>query len=247
MGNVRDYKLENLLTSEIKELVPGKINRVLIPCGALEAHGAIGLGTDTIIPSGLAESLAPQLNALIAPPIPFGVLRSLSRYPGSVTLSQKLYFDLLMEICNGLIKSGFNEIIFLNGHSGNNKVIKNVAHQLHIENNVFAMVYDWYYEPDDITKEIYDGPGGHSGAGETGLVLVFRPEAAPKDLWNKDDAGTLNPAVNAYPGPYPIILMEEDQGLPDMDINKAKVLADEVISVAFKSINRVLERWNGLR
>jgi creatinine amidohydrolase len=247
METIRDFHLENLLTSEIKSLVPEKSNRVLIPCGALEAHGAIGLGTDTIIPYGLAEALAPMLNALIAPPIPFGVLRSLSRYPGSVTLTKKLYYDLLMEICNGLIHSGFNEIIFLNGHSGNNSVIKDVAHSLHIENDVFAMVYDWYYEPDDITRKIYDGPGGHSGAGETGLVLTFRPEAAPVDLWKKEDAGTLNPAINAYPGPFPIILMEEDQGLPDMDIEKAKVLTNEVVSVAFKSINKVLDRWEELK
>jgi len=246
MATPRDYHLENLLTHEVQELVPDSIRRVLVPCGALEAHGAIGLGTDTIIPTGLAEKLAPRLNALIAPAIPFGTLRTLRRYPGSAGLSPDTYLTLLKEIGAELIATGFDEIIFLNGHAGNLGGLKEASYYLHIEHNAFALAYDWYREPDDYAYEIYDGPGGHSGAGEAGLVVAYRPEAAPEGLWNREDAGTLSPSIAAYPGPYPIIMMDETSGLPDLDPEKAETFARKVESIAAESLQRVIDRWGTL-
>jgi len=246
-NKIRDYNIENLLTSEITKLVPDTTSRIIIPCGALEAHGAVGLGTDTIIPKGLAEELAPRLNALISPAIPFGVLKTLANYSGSVTLTESLYKDLIYEIGSGFIDTGFDEIIFLNGHSGNRSGIKKAAFELHRDFSIYALVYDWFMEKDDITMAIYDGPGGHSGAGEVGLVAAFNPDAAPNNLWNKDDAGTLNPAIAAFPGPYPIILMEEDSGLPDYDLEKAKTFKNEVVELAFKSLDKVIHRWDEIK
>lgn len=243
----RSVFLDDLLTSEVRDLVPAHTTRVMVPCGATEAHGAAGLGTDSIIPEGLAARLAEPLGALVAPTVHYGVLRSLSRYPGSVSLKPETYTVLMMDVAEGLIAAGFRELIFMNGHAGNRGVLKDVAHDLHIKHDVFAMVYDWYMEPDDVTPEIYDGPGGHSGAGETGLVRAFRPEAAPDGLWKKEDAGTLNPALAAYPGPYPIILMEEDAGLPDTDDGKAGELLDAVLQRATVTLGTVLSRWEQLR
>ena len=246
MSSPRSYHLENLLTDEVKELVPNLIRRVIVPCGALEAHGAIGLGTDTIIPSGFADALAPRINALIAPAIPFGTLRTLKRYPGSIGLSPKLYLDLLKEIGEGLVKTGFDEILLLNGHAGNTATLKEAAYQLHVEHGVFALAYDWYFEPEQLAVDVYGGGGGHSGAAETGLVVAFRPEAAPEGLWKKEDAGVPKPSVSAYPAPYPIMLMDESSGLPDFDPAKAKLFAEGAIDNAAKSLDEVLSRWDTL-
>ena len=101
-------------------------------------------------------------------------------------------------------------------------------------------------EPDDLTIDVYDGPGGHSGAGETGMVLALEPDGAPENLWQKDEAGTLNPAITAYPGPFPIILVEENAGLPDTDKVKAEKLLELVLEKAQKNIERVLVRWEKL-
>ncbi|MCB2198157.1 creatininase family protein [bacterium] len=246
MKVIRDYHLENLLTDEVRELVPDVVRRVIVPCGALEAHGAIGLGTDTIIPIGFAEALAPRLNALIAPALPLGTLRTLKRYPGSIGLSPALYLDLLKEIGDGLVQSGFDEIILLNGHAGNTATLKDAAYHLHVEHGVFALAYDWYFEPDQLAVDIYGGGGGHSAAAETGLVVAFRPDAAPEGLWKREDAGVPKPSVSAYPAPYPIMLIEEDNGLPDFDQNKAKRFAKGAIENAAKSLAEVLDRWETL-
>lgn len=145
-----------------------------------------------------------------------------------------------------MVHSGFRELIFLNGHSGNRNALKDTAFDLHRKYDVRAMVYDWYFEPDDLTEKIYGGPGGHSGAGETGMVLAIRPEAAPDGLWKEKDAGTLNPSIAAYPGPYSIILEEENRGLPDYSRSKAAHLLDAVTEKALSSIIKVLNQWKSL-
>ena len=246
MIDIRNYHLENLLTDEVRHLVPEKVRRIIIPCGALEAHGSIGLGTDTIIPAGFADELATRLNALIAPAIPFGTLRTLKRYPGSVGLSPKLYLELLKEVCTGLLNTGFDEFLLLNGHAGNTATLKETAYWLHTEYGVFALAYDWYHEPDQLAVDIYGGGGGHSAAAETGLVLAFRPEAAPAGLWKREDAGVPKSSVAAYPAPYPIMLMEEDAGLPDFDQKKAKNFAAGATENAAQSLLEVLGRWEKL-
>lgn len=242
----RSYRLENLLTHEVRELVPDHINRVIVPCGATEAHGAIGLGTDTIIPDGLAEKIAPQLDALIAPAVPFGVLRTLSRYPGSLTLSRELYIELMSEIAEGLIFTGFEQIVFLDGHAGNINGLKEVALSMYQQYGIQALVYDWYFEDSGESSEPYDDFGGHSAAGETGLVRAIRPEAAPEGLWREEDAGVPNRAVSAYPAPYPIMLDREGAGLPDFDDVKAKKFFDQVAAKTVESLKTVFQRWDEL-
>jgi creatinine amidohydrolase/Fe(II)-dependent formamide hydrolase-like protein len=243
----REYRLENLLSSEVHQLVPKHIHRAIVPCGATEAHGSIGLGTDTIIPDGLAEKIAPEVEALIAPAVPYGVLRTLSRYPGSISLSPELYTSLMTQVGLDLGRAGFTQIIFLDGHAGNIGSLKEAAFTLHREHGLFALVYDWYLEQDDEgNAKPYNGFGGHSGAAESGLVRALRPEAAPEGLWKSRDAGTLNSAVSAYPGPYSIILETEGEGLPDFDEKKADEFLKLVAARTVASLSGVLERWEEL-
>src|SRR5262245_46959353 len=83
-----------------------KSDLVLVPVGTLEAHGGSPVGTDTIIPTALAQDLAPRFQALIAPPIPYGVTNSLLPYPGSTTVSPATFIAYLFEACAGLVDAG---------------------------------------------------------------------------------------------------------------------------------------------
>ncbi len=235
--------MEQLVWREVHQLVPKVIRRVLIPCGALEAHGSIGLGTDTIIPSGIANALAPELDALIAPPISYGVLRTLGNYPGSVSVSQENYLSYVLDIAGGLVNTGFCELLFINGHAGNHASLKEAAFRLHSKMGVRVLVYDWFREVEDTFEQIYDGPGCHSGAAETGLVTAIDPNSAPEKIWNENDAGALIPSISAYPGPFTIILEKENIGLPDNDPDKARKLFSAVVEEAKHNLKKVLERW----
>ena len=87
------HNLTDLTWEAFREQVPSKTDLVMIPIGTIEAHGAIPLGTDNIIPQALARDLAPRFDALVAPPVTYGVTNSLLPYPGSTTVSSETFCE----------------------------------------------------------------------------------------------------------------------------------------------------------
>lgn len=46
---------------------------VLIPCGALKQHGPhLPLGTDALLSTSIAQSVAEQINGIVAPTVSYG-------------------------------------------------------------------------------------------------------------------------------------------------------------------------------
>src|ERR1044072_479799 len=68
---------------EFKELVPSKVDTVLLRTGTLEPHGVINNGADITAPVALARKIARKVNAMIAPVIPYGITGSMDAYPGA--------------------------------------------------------------------------------------------------------------------------------------------------------------------
>src|SRR5689334_10817343 len=70
-------ELADLNWMEVKELVPGKVDTVLLPTGTLEPHGVANNGADITAPVALARRIAREVNALVAPVIPYGITGSM--------------------------------------------------------------------------------------------------------------------------------------------------------------------------
>src|SRR4030095_8015652 len=79
-------RINDLSWEPFRDRVPAACDLAIVPVGTIEAHGAIPLGTDTMIPEATASGLAATLNALIAPSIAYGVTNSLLPFPGSTTV-----------------------------------------------------------------------------------------------------------------------------------------------------------------
>ena len=73
----RTRELSDLNWSEFRGLVPSRIETVRLPTGTVEANGVIHNGADNSAPLALSRSMAPKVNALVAPLIPYGVTGSL--------------------------------------------------------------------------------------------------------------------------------------------------------------------------
>ena len=73
-------ELSDLNWMEHRELVPAKIATVLLPTGTIEAHGVINNGADGAAPLAITRRMAPKVNALVAPLVPYGVTGSLDAY-----------------------------------------------------------------------------------------------------------------------------------------------------------------------
>src|SRR5690242_18960150 len=92
---------------EIRELIPGEVETVLLPLGTLEPHGVTANGTEITIPVSMAKELAPRLNAMIAPVAAYGFTGVLDAYPGSFTIPEDVYRNYVRAVLIGLTKNQF--------------------------------------------------------------------------------------------------------------------------------------------
>ena len=98
-------------------------NRVVIlPLGSLEQHGHhLPLLTDTMIGAEIARRAEEILGdeALFLPMLWVGASDHHRAFPGTVSLSNSVYVQMLSDILESLIASGFRRIFLLTAHGGN--------------------------------------------------------------------------------------------------------------------------------
>ena len=179
-------RFTDLSWEAFRDRVPSKCDLVLVPVGTIEAHGAIPLGTDNVIPDAMALHLAPRLDAFVAPAISYGVTNSLLPYPGSTTVSSATFTQYLFEAAAGLVDTGFRRVVLINGHGGQSREVHTVVNRLWDERKAFAVAIEWWGLADQISKDVYgEITSGHAGVEETAIVLAIAPdlvdlEQAPK-------------------------------------------------------------------
>src|SRR5216110_3228446 len=98
-------ELERINWLEFGEWVPAKIQTVLLPLGTLEPHGVAPNGTDILAPVAMAREIAPRVNAMIAPAIPYGFTGIMDAYPGGFTVPEDVYRAYVRVVLIGLAKN----------------------------------------------------------------------------------------------------------------------------------------------
>lgn len=243
--------MSDLTWERFRDRVPSETDLVIVPIGTIEAHGAIPLGTDNIIPAALARELAPRFGALIAPPVPYGVTNSLLPYPGSTTVSSATFEAYLFEAVAGLARAGFRRAVLLNGHGGQSAEVGRVVHRLWSETGTFSVAIEWWGLAAEISREVYgEVTSGHAGVEETAMVLAVAPE-----LIDGERAATIRRAprrsgVRARPFPATIILEGEERdgdGAPVLDPGKAAEFYRKTTDAVASALAEVLAGWEELR
>src|SRR4051812_44081903 len=204
-----------------RELVPGKIDTVLLPLGTLEPHGVIANGTDIIIPEVMAREIAPRVNAMTAPVVPYGFTGILDAYPGSFTIPENVYREYVRAVLVGLAKNKFRNIVILNGHGGGQTaVLATLVQEVGRETTTRILSVNWWSYCSDVCHEVFGEDGGHAGNTETAYIMAIDPLLVRKDRYTGREMATAIPAANtwsAYPFPSSILLYKEGEGLPDFD------------------------------
>jgi creatinine amidohydrolase len=238
------YKLENLNWMEFEKLVPKKINTVILPVGTIEAHGVVTLGTDVQIPRKISEMIAEDLKAMIAPPVYYGVTRSLYHYPGSLTVTSQTFENYLYEIIDSMAEKGFSKIVVINGHGGHLNELKNASFKVHKVRKTKIAVVHWWILCEDITRQVYGVAGGHGAVDETAGILAIDKSLVKKELYKKGMSYKFDDALSVVPVPSSIILYKENEGYPDFDEKKAKVYMTNVAGKIKKMILEVFRKWD---
>ena len=239
------HLLEDLNWLEVRDLVPHSIQTVLIPAGTVEPHGVINNGADNLVPYEMALRLAPQVNALVAPTIPYGVTVTLNEYPGALGVSAATYETYAYEVLLGLADAGFRNLIVLNGHGPNGPPLNRAAERVFRETDARILVTDWWTMTADLVQDVYGTEGGHAGNNETGAVLAVRPDLVHPELY--EGPGMTTPRGDgwtAYPFPSSILLYREGEGYPDFDAGRAQRYFDGVVGRLAEVIGDVIAKWD---
>jgi creatinine amidohydrolase len=95
---------------------------VVATLGSLEQHGHhLPLLTDTLIGTEIARRAEAELGAeaIFLPPLWIGASDHHRAFSGTVSISNPVYVDVLIDMLESLIGGGFRKIFLLNAHGGN--------------------------------------------------------------------------------------------------------------------------------
>jgi creatinine amidohydrolase len=238
-----ERRLAYLNHTEFKKLVPGKIDAVLIPVGTVEAHGITPLGTDVIIPEAMAEKICGDVDALVAPAIPYGITRGLSGHPGTLPIHPDIFKAYVGEVVKALVEAGFVRIVLLNGHGGQTDELKEVLYETSREMNVKALLIEWWYDTDKIRNEVLEREGGHAGADETAAVMAIDPTLVKPELFDERMVTAYSKAFAAYPFPGTIITYTEGDTSLNLDEGKCRGYFEAVTARVASIIKEVFSKW----
>ena len=232
---------------EFSAVVPSKINTCILPTGTLEPHGVVNNGADITAPVAIARKIAREVNAMIAPAVPYGMTGSMDAYPGAFSISEAAYRAYMRDILAGLAKNGFRNIIIVNGHGGpQTAVLTQVAAEVGQEKRVRTLVVNWWSYASDVTLSVFGEDGGHAGWNETAFIQAIEPKLVHPERYSKEMV-TPNPApgtYSAYPSPSSITLYKEGQGYPRFDQAKADDYFKKVTEKIARLVIDIRRKWD---
>ncbi|MHA6617727.1 creatininase family protein [Pseudonocardia sp. DLS-67] len=166
----------------------------VLPVGSQEQHSEhLPMGTDTLLAEAVVDAAVgllgddgPELVRL--PALPFGHSPH-HLFAAAVSLSATTLLAVLDDALDSLVRSGFRRVLLVNGHAGNDEVVK-LAVKRCAERTDVALGACSYWT--------LAGPGeppqapGHAGWFETSLLLAVHPDLVhPAAPWQEPDPPAL--------------------------------------------------------
>src|SRR6476661_7432583 len=132
---------------EVKKLkLANKV--VVLPLGSFEQHGPhLPLTTDTDIVAAVAEGLERRRprEILCLPTLWPGHSTHHLFFPGTLSVSQMPYIQVVIELCRSVVKMGAKKIFLLNGHGGNDVPLRAALRELKTEFPKAQFVFASYW------------------------------------------------------------------------------------------------------
>lgn len=231
-------------STEIKE----KLNPstpVILPIGAVEAHGAhLPLGIDNDLAESYAKKVAEKTGSLILPNIPYGQVWSLRDFPGSITVSNDTLIRMLVEIAESLYAQDVRMVIFLTAHYGNMNALKDASRVLYDKYPDLKTVYLFYPNLNQYADEVREGEKVHGSYVhadeiETSIALHLTEEKVDMEKAIDD---TPNIHIRADFTPTPWGEFTQTAVLGDATLaskEKGKYIIEKTLADAVKIINEI--------
>ncbi|WP_114578984.1 creatininase family protein [Saliphagus sp. LR7] len=203
---------------EVNEIATEAGSVAVVPVGAVEQHGKhLPVGTDTLLVSAVAkigcEQAREGLPVLFTPTIWCGLSDMHRGFGGGISLSVQTMAAVLEDVGGSVLDCGFDAILFLDGHVGNESVVGNAITSLgreHPDEEVMGIPYAQLARP--VVNEVRESDIGgmfHAAEFETSLALELFAELVDEDAAEGELLNTpydLRPADFFDGGPLSVYL-----------------------------------------
>jgi creatinine amidohydrolase len=196
----RTVLLQDLTWTEVRDQVQAGKTTIIIPIGGTEQSGPdVALGKHNARVAWLSQKIAEGLgNALVAPVIAYVPEGSYApptshmRFPGTITVPDTVFEQMLESAANSFAVHGFRNIVFLGDHGGYQNDLKRVVAQL---NKTWSASRTRAFVPPEYYDSLSDGYtqilrqhgfrdseiGTHAGLADTSLQLAVAPQMVRVD------------------------------------------------------------------
>lgn len=121
--------------------------RAVLPIGSTEQHAFLSLSVDSILAERIACEAAEPLGVPVFPTLNYGLTPAFVDYPGTVSLRLSTLCALLVDVLDGMVRSGFSRIVIVNGHGGNSPAHGAVLEWLDRNRHVQVKWHNWWNAP----------------------------------------------------------------------------------------------------
>ena len=121
--------------------------RAVLPIGSTEQHGLLSLCVDVILSERVSIDAAEPVGVPVFPVINYGFTPSFVDYPGTVTLRLSTLCALVVDVLDSMVRSGFRQILIVNGHGGNSPAHGAILEWLDKNRGVQVKWHNWWNAP----------------------------------------------------------------------------------------------------
>ncbi|WP_164100804.1 creatininase family protein [Candidatus Laterigemmans baculatus] len=158
---------------------------VIIPIAAVEQHGHhMPLYTDSMLLGEIVRRVEQRASeqVLVAPLMWLGNSHHHLDFAGTLSCEPRVYLDLLVSLLDNLIGHGFQRLLMLNGHGGNDVPGKQAVfevRQRYRSRGDLLLLFTTYWSlggrPWETMPEIQQKEMGHACEWETSMMLRISP------------------------------------------------------------------------
>ena len=245
--------LGEMTREQIREAAPEMT--VVIPVAAVEQHGPdLPVTVDVLaceaVATRAAQLAAERIPIAVAPIVAYGYSPHHFPYAGVFSLKAETLLAVLRELGESAFASGFRRIFFLNGHGGNDEIIRMAAREVSNAQPCLTGAASYWSLAIPGLRQRESARGvrvpGHAGDFEASFIMALRPELV--------DAAHPAPEKGTEAGPLPDtnvgMFMQRDHsmqriaGYTDRSARASAALGRELLAATAEEVAEALVRFH---
>lgn len=179
-----EFRYNRLTWEEMDEAI-GRQPVVILPTGSTEQHGRhLPLDVDLFLTESICHEAGRRAdgNALVLPPIPFGLNLHHIDFPGTVHVEPEVFIAFCLNVTKSVAYHGFKKILIVNGHGSNVPLIDVVARRTTLETHSLCAASHYFAFATEAFNAVKDtAVMAHADEFETSLYLHLAPERVQMD------------------------------------------------------------------